>query len=136
MININEITAGAIGNLKKMPELSGISIISGARRPAGFPNPTITVFLLVNAIGDLDIIRSMLVVNVFADNLDKGMPDKAFLASRAEAIVNALHEKPLARSGVYTYNCRCEFISDALWDPDDPDEHYVNCRFSLITRRE
>lgn len=144
MISINEIIFRTYQRLRADAALTqllagGTGVVNGPRRPVSYINPCITIGVLTNTAQVRPYHqRVTLVINVYVANLTaeavKGQPDTYRLSQIAQRVAALMHEQPLQIPGVT--NCQMELAEPLgpLFDPQDPDEHFMSLRFRAVFR--
>ena len=69
-----------------------------------------------------------IIINCFVDNYPNGVADTNTIGQVGERSKELFHDKPLQVDSIINYNLAVRSISGALFDPDDPDEHYISVR--------
>ena len=101
----------------------------GAKKPDTADNPWFTVHNTPSNIqADTTAENGTIIINCFIDNYPNGMAKTDIIGQVGKRIKYIFHDKPLQIDGITNYNLAVRSVSGALFDPDDPDEHYVSVR--------
>lgn len=144
VVSTNQIIFRTYQRLKSDATLAGLltggaGVVNGPRRPVGYVNPCVTVGVLTNNARVRPYHhRVTMIINVFVANLTaetvKGQPDIYKLSQIADRVTDLMHKNPLAISGVINCQMELDQMLGPLFDPQDPDEHFMSLRFRAVFR--
>lgn len=144
MISTNEVIFRTYQRLRADATLTallvgGTGVINGPRRPVGYHNPCVTIGILTNTAGVRPTHQRMtLVITAYVANLTaeavKGQPDTHKLSAIAERVAALMHEQPLRIDGVINSQMELAEPLGPLFDPQDPDEHFMSLRLRATFR--
>lgn len=121
----------------------------GARKPAGATNPWFTVNNMPsNVDADTTTENGTVIINCYIDNFSSGIAKTRRLGAVGDRLKDIFHDQPFSyvvenltqaelgafyqqiheMEGYNNYNLVARSISGPLFDPDDPDEHYISVR--------
>lgn len=109
-----------------------LQIVKGSRKRKGMKNPCFTISVPSNPQNeDTKAHNGTMIINFFADNYPEGHAHVELLGPVADRLEKIFDDQPLDLDGYKNYNLVVDAVEGPLWDPDDPDEHFMSVRIKF-----
>jgi hypothetical protein len=119
--------------LQTLLDTTVIQAIKGAKRPTAIiGTKCFTVHVLSNNRDeDTKVYNGTLVINFYCPNYSDGNANVELMGPVAAQIVELFDDEPLTMDGYGNYNLAVQEPLGPLYDPDFPNEHYMNVRIQF-----